>query len=201
MKDKSPLLFSSLSITFIILIVWFVTISVTGSEWNENIKSLNENWNTFNSLSTIWRLEALVVCGIAWAAFNLSSLSKWWNLVALGHILMLAEYIFMLGGYKHVSSEETFQILNEMANWAFITANFIGVFGMLGIYWKESKTIKYIGVVLSGITLILIGAIYFGIGAQAQLTPVAMPFVLLLYGFNSFYGLKLFKRIKAHNNV
>lgn len=201
MKDKSPLLFSSLSFTFIILIVWFISISKAGTEWNENIELLNQSWNSFNSLSTIWRLEALVVCGIAWASFNLSSLSKWWNLVAVGHLLMLVEYIFMLGGYKQVSSEETFHILNEMANWTFITANLIWIIGMLGVYWQESRIIKLIGVVLSGFTLILIGAIYFGIGTQNQLTPITMPLVLLLYAFNTFYGIKLFKKTKASNNV
>jgi hypothetical protein len=128
-------------------------------------------------------------------------LSKWWNLVALGHALMFTEYIFMLGGYKQVTSQETFQVLNEMANWTFIVTNFIWVIGMFGVYWKESKVIKAIGIVLSGLTLILIGAIYFGVSTQTQLTPIAMPVVLLLYGFNTFYGIKLFKRIKAHNNL
>jgi len=201
MKDKSPLIFSSLSLAFIVLLIWFITISKSGIEWNENIELINSTWNNFNSLSTIWRLEALVVCGIAWAALNLSSLSKWWNLVALGHVLMLAEYIFMLGGYKYVASEETFHILNEMANWTFITSNFIWVIGMLGVYWNESKIIKYIGTVVSALTLLLIGGIYFGIGTQAQLTPLAMPLVLSLYVFNAYYGMRLFKKIKAHNNV
>jgi hypothetical protein len=201
MKDKSPLIFSSLSLTFIVLIVWFIAINKSGIEWNEHIELLNNSWNKFNSVITIWRFEALVVCGIAWAAFNLSSLSKWWNLVALGHVLMLIEYIFMLGGYKHVTSEETFHILNEMGNWTFITSNFIWVIGMLGVYWNESKIIKYVGVVVSALTLLLIGGIYFGIGTQAQLTPIAMPLVLLLYVFNTYYGIRLYKKIKAHNNV
>jgi hypothetical protein len=198
MRDKAPLVFSILSFAFIILIVWFVGISKAGSEWNEHIELLNQSWNNFNSLSTIWRLEALVVCGIAWTAFNLSSISKWWNLVALGHVLMFIEYIFMLGGYKQVTSEETFQVLNEMANWTFIAANFIWVIGMFGVYWNESKGIKAIGIVLSGLTIMLIGAIYFGVRTQTQLTPIAMPVVLLLYAFNAFYGIRLFKRIKAH---
>lgn len=201
MKDKSPLLFSILSFTFIILIVWFLSISKPGIEWHESIALLNQDWNKFNSFSTIWRLEALVVCGIAWVAFNLSSLSKWWNLVALGHVLMLTEYIFMLGGYKHVTSEETFHILNEMANWTFITSNFIWVIGMLGVYCKESKIIKYVGVVVSTLTLLLIGGIYFGIGTQAQLTSIAMPLVLLLYVFNTYYGIRLYKKIKVHYKV
>jgi hypothetical protein len=72
---------------------------------------------------------------------------------------------------------------------------------MLGVYWKESKIIKYVGVVVSALTLILIGGIYFGIGTQAQLTPIAMPLVLLLYVFNTYYGIRLYKKIKAHNNV
>ena len=114
MSNKSPLLFSICSFAFILLIIWFVSITNTNLEWSENIEGLNESWNQFNSLSTIWRLEALVVCGIALAAFNLAKHTKWWNLVAIGHILMLSEYIFMLGGYKHVSSEETYLILNEM---------------------------------------------------------------------------------------
>lgn len=201
MKTTSPLLFSGLSFTFIVLLVWFVSIGTPGTEWNESIAQLKESWNNVNSLSTIWRLEALTVCGIAWAAFNLASLSKWWNLVAVGHVLMLTEYIFMLGGYQQVTSEETFQILNEMANWTFIAANFIWVIGMLGVYWQETKFIKYMGSVLSGLALLLIGSIYFGIGTQAQLTPIAMPLVLLLYAFNVYYGIALFKKLKAQNNV
>ena len=116
MKDKSPLLFSIFSFAFILLIIWFIGISAAGLEWNENIESLNKNWNSLNSISTIWRLEALVVCAIAWIAFNLSGHSKWWTLVAIGHILMLMEYIIMLGGYNQVTSEEMYNVLNGMAN-------------------------------------------------------------------------------------
>ena len=201
MKDKSPLLFSIFSFAFILLIIWFIGISAAGLEWNENIESLNKNWNSLNSISTIWRLEALAVCAIAWIAFNLSGHSKWWTLVAIGHILMLMEYIIMLGGYNQVTSEEMYNVLNGMANWTFIAANFIWVAGMLGIYWRESKVIKAVGVLLSASSLLLIAAIYFGLGAQTELTSVAMPVVLLLYAFNAYYGLVLFKRVKTEVNT
>ncbi|MBO0330505.1 hypothetical protein [[Muricauda] lutisoli] len=197
MKTKSPLVFSTLSFAFIILLVWFIGIGKPGTEWSENIELLNQSWNDFNSFSTIWRLEALVVCGIAWASFNLSSLSKWWNLVAVGHILMLTEYIFMLGGYKHVTSEEMFQVLNEMANWAFIASNLIWVVGMLGVFWQESKFVKIVGVVLSALATLLIGTVYFGLSEQTQLLSIAMPVILLLYAFNCYYGILIFKRLKG----
>lgn len=199
MERKSSLIFSILSLLFLTLILWFASIGMSDDIWSKKIESLNNNWDTFNSLSTIWRLEALVVVGIAWVSFNLSHLTKWWNLVGIGHLLMLSEYIFMIGGYRHISSEESFLILNEMATWTFITSNMIWVFGMIGVFYNETKAIRVIGIILSGITFLLIAAIFLGFASQKQLMPMAMPAVLVLYLFNSYYGFNLHRKIKALN--
>lgn len=197
MEKKSSLLFSILSLLFLVLIIWFASIGMSDESWTEKIDTLNNNWNRFNSLSTIWKLETLVVVGIAWVSFNLSSVSKWWNLVGIGHILMLCEYIFMLGGYKQISTEESFLVLNEMANWTFIASNMIWVFGMIGIFYNETKAIKVVGLLLSGISFVLIAAIFLGFASQKELMPIAMPAVLMLYLYNTFYGIILYRKIKA----
>lgn len=194
MNRSSPLLFSLFSLLFIILLIWYINIQSTGISWDENIALLNTNWSKFNSLSMIWRLEALVVCGIAWVAFNLSSRSNWWYLVAIGHLLMLAEYIFMLGGYKFVITEEAYQVLNGMANWTFITSNLIWITGMSGVYLGEKNLIRIIGVVLTSLGVIILLMIYLGIRSQEQLISIAMPVVLCIYLLNTIYGWVLFKR-------
>lgn len=196
MEKKSSLLFSVFSLLFLALIIWFASIGMSDGSWNEKIESLKDNWGKLNSLATIWRLEALVVIGIVWVSFNLSSITKWWNMVAIGHILMLFEYTFMLGGYKEISSEESFMMLNEMANWTFLTSNMIWVLGMIGVFYNEAKTIRVVGVILSGISFVLIASIFLGLASQKELMPIAMPAVLLLYLYNSIYGITLYRKIK-----
>lgn len=200
MTRLSALLFAVLSLLFMVLIIWFVSLGSPVGDWNAKIDSLVANWNQFNSLSTIWRLEFLVVNGIAWAAFNLADLNKWWNLIGIGHILMLTEYIFMIGGYKEVKTEESFHILNEIANWVFISSNMIWVIGMMGVYAAEKGFLKIAGMILSGISIIFITIIFFEWVEQQQLMGIAMPVILLLYLLNTYYGYYLYKsKIKSTN--
>ena len=124
----SSILFSVASLAFFTLIVLYIFIykPPTGT-WDEKILHMNNNWGL---ISFIWRLEFVMVVIIAWVSFNFSISNRWWNLVAIGHLFMLVEYMLMLGGYPKVASEETFQIVNNMAIWVFAASNMIWLIGM-----------------------------------------------------------------------
>ena len=193
MIKNSSLIFSIASLLFLVQIIWFAVIGDLSGAWSDKIQSLNESWGRFNSISTIWKLEFLTASIIAWTAINMSEYSKWWNLVAIGHLLMLAEYAFMIGGYKLVQTEEGFNLMNGLANWVFVASNMLWVLGMIGIYFKEKGILRYLGLVLSSVSFILISLIFFDAGTQEQLVSTIMPALLLLYVLNSIVGIRIYK--------
>ena len=131
----SAILFSIASIAFFTLIILYIFVYKPPSgQWDEKILYMTNKWGL---ISTIWRLEFFVVVIIAWVSFNFSTINKWWNLVAIGHLLMLIEYMLMLGAYPKVASEETFQIINNMAVWVFAASNLIWLLGMAGVYKRR----------------------------------------------------------------
>ncbi len=193
----SALLFSIASIAFFTLIILYVFVykPPTGT-WDEKILHMNNNWGL---ISFIWRLEFIIVVIIAWVSFNFSTSNKWWNLVAIGHLLMLVEYMLMLGGYPKVASEETFQIVNNMAIWVFAASNLIWLLGMAGVYQAEKGWIKYLGTTLALIGGVIFLIVILGIATFNDVIFVG-PLVNLLYLLNAYYGIKILKN-KAHNNV
>jgi len=198
MEKKSSLIFSVLSGAFICLIVWFVMLDKPSSNWQENISLIKESWGQLNSLSTIWKLEFLVVFGIAFVSLNMAESNRWWNVVAIGHIIMLMEYAFMIAGYPNVQTEEGYSLMNELANWIFISSNFLWIFGIAGVYYCEKGIQRIIGLVLSIIPLVLILSVYFEFTTQNQVFGIAMPMVLALYLSNIYLGIKLYKNHNKH---
>jgi len=193
MKRNFALLFAVLSGAFICLIIWFVMLGKPAGNWQENISLIKDSWGQLNSLSTIWKLEFLVVFGIAAVSFNLASTNHWWYVVAIGHLLMLMEYAFMIAGYPNVQTEEGYQLMNELANWIFVSSNALSVFGIAGVYYQEKGVRRIIGLLLSTTSLALILSVYFEITTQNQVFGIAMPMVLALYVSNIFLGFKLYK--------
>ena len=193
----SALLFSVASLAFFTLIILYIFVykPPTGT-WDEKILYINNNWGL---ISSIWRLEFFVVVIIAWVSFNFSTSNKWWNLVAIGHLLMLVEYMLMLGGYPKVASEETFQIVNNMAIWVFAASNLIWLLGMAGVYQAEKGWIKYLGITLALIGGVIFLIIILGIATFNDVIFVG-PLVNLMYLLNAYYGIKILKN-KTHNNV
>jgi hypothetical protein len=191
----SAVLFSVASLAFFTLIILYIFVykPPTGT-WDEKILYMNKNWGL---VSSIWRLEFIVVVIIAWVSFNFSTSNKWWNLVAIGHLLMLVEYMLMLGGYPKVASEETFQIVNNMATWVFAASNLIWLLGMAGVYQAEKGWIKYLGITLALIGSVIFLIIVLGIATFNDVIFVG-PLVNLLYLLNAYYGIKILKN-KAHS--
>jgi len=191
----SAFLFSIASIAFFILIIVYIFIykPPTG-QWDEKVLYMNNKWGL---LSSIWRLEFFVVVIITWVSFNFSTFNKWWNLVAIGHLLMLIEYMLMLGGYPKVASEETFQIINNMAVWVFAASNLIWLLGMTGVYQAEKGWIKYLGMTLALIGGVVFLTIVLGLTSFNDVILVG-PVVNLLYLLNVYYGIKILKN-KALN--
>jgi hypothetical protein len=193
----SAVLFSVASLAFFTLIILYIFVykPPTGT-WDEKILYMNNNWGL---ASSIWRLEFFIVVIIAWVSFNFSTSNKWWNLVAIGHLLMLVEYMLMLGGYPKVASEETFQIVNNMAIWVFAASNLIWLLGMAGVYQAEKGWIKYLGITLALIGSVIFLIIILGIATFNDII-FAGPLVNGLYLLNAYYGIKILKN-KAYNNV
>jgi len=187
-NKTSAILFSAASIVFftLILIYIFVYKPPTGS-WDEKILYINNNWSL---VSNIWRFEFFAAILIAWTSLNFSIRNKWWNLVAIGHLLMLVEYMLMLGGYSKVVSEESFYLINNMAVWVFAASNLIWLFGMVGVYQAEQGWIKHLGMVLALIGGIIFLTIFLGLATMKDVIFVA-PLVNLLYLLNAYYGLKI----------
>jgi len=186
----SALLFSVASISFFILILIYVFVYQPPSgQMKVKIEHMNNNWTL---ISSIWSLEFIMVVIIAWVSLNFSTISKWWNLVAIGHLLMLIEYMLMLGGYPKVTSEETYQLINSMAVWVFASSNAIWLFGMAGVYLNEMGWIKYAGITLSFIGGVIFLAITFGFATMNDLIYLA-PVVNLLYLLNAYYGIKILR--------
>jgi len=196
--DKvSAILFSVASLAFFVLIISYVFVYKPPSgTWDEKILYMNNNWGL---VSFIWRAEFFAVVIISWVSLNFSSSSKWWNLVAIGHLLMLGEYMLMLGGYPVVASEETFRIVNGMAIWVFAASNLIWLLGMAGVYQTEQGWIKYLGVSLALISGLIFLTIVLGLTTMKDVIFVA-PLVNLLYLLNAYYGIKILKN-GNHNTV
>jgi hypothetical protein len=164
--------------------------------WDEKILHMNNNWGL---ISFIWRLEFIAAVVIGWVSLNFSTKNKWWNLVAIGHLLMLVEYVLMLGGYPKVASEEMFQIVNSMAVWVFAASNLIWLLGMTGVYQEENGWIKYTGMALALIGGVIFLTIVLGLTTMKDVIFVA-PLVNLLYLLNAYYGFKVLKN-RAHGTV
>jgi hypothetical protein len=193
----SAVLFSVASLVFFTLIILYIFVykPPTGT-WDEKILHMNNNWGL---ISFIWKLEFIIVVIIAWVSFNFSTSNKWWNLVAIGHLLMLVEYMLMLGGYPKVASEETFQIVNNMAIWIFAASNLIWLLGMAGVYQAEKGWIKYLGITLALIGGVVFLTIVLGLTSFNDVIFVG-PLANLLYLLNAYYGIKILKN-KAHSTV
>ena len=186
----SAILFSVASLAFFTLIILYIFVykPPTGT-WDEKILHMNSNWGL---ISFIWRLEFIMVVIIAWVSFNFSISNRWWNLVAIGHLFMLVEYMLMLGGYPKVASEETFQIVNSMVMWVFAASNLIWLLGMAGVYQAEKGWIKYLGITLALIGGVVFLTIVLGLTSFNDVIFVG-PLVNLLYLLNVYYGIKIFK--------
>lgn len=198
MIKNSSLIFAVLSGAFICLLVWFVILGKPSGTWQENISLIKESWGQLNSLSTIWKLEFLVVFGIASVSFNLAETNRWWYVVAIGHMLMLLEYAFMIAGYPNVQTEEGFNLMNELANWVFISSNSLWIFGIAGVYFSEKGIQRILGLILSIIPLVLVLSVYFEFTTQSQVFGITMPMVLALYLSNIFLGIKLYRSHNQH---
>jgi len=193
----SAVLFSVASLAFFTLIILYIFVykPPTGAG-DEKILHMNNNWGL---ISSIWRLEFIMVVVIAWVSFNFSTSNKWWNLVAIGHLLMLVEYMLMLGGYPKVESEETYRIVSNMAIWVFAASNLIWLVGMAGVYQAEKGWIKYLGGTLALIGGLVFLTIVLGLTSFSDAVFVG-PLIILLYLLNVYYGLKLLKN-RGHNTV
>jgi len=193
--NLSAVLFSVASLAFFSLIILYIFVyKPPAGTWDEKILHMNNNWGL---ISFIWRFEFIIVVIIAWVSFNFSTSNKWWNLVAIGHLLMLVEYMLMLGGYPKVVSEETFLIINNMAIWIFAASNLIWLLGMAGVYKAEKGWIKYLGITLALIGGVIFLTIVLGLTSFNDVIFVG-PLVNLLYLLNVYYGIKILKN-KAHN--
>ena len=186
----SAILFSVASLAFFTLIILYIFVykPPTGT-WDEKILHMNNNWGL---ISFIWRVEFIAVVILAWVSLSFSTINKWWNLVAIGYLLMLVEYMLMLGGYPKVASEETYQIVNNMAVWVFAASNLIWLLGMAGVYQSEKGWIKYLGMTLALVGGIIFLTIVLGLTTMKDVIFVA-PLVNLLYLLNSYYGIKILK--------
>ena len=185
----SGLLFSGCSLAFFLLVVvyryYFDPVSGT---WEEHMAQLTKDWEI---IAFIWGCELVAVVLIAWSALNLAKCNRFWNLVAIGHLLMSVEYVLMLGGYPAVQSEEMYHLINRLAVVVFAAANLLWIIGMAGLYAYEEGWIKYIG---TGIAVVA-GALFtfvFSSGVTMEGVVLAGPLALVVYLLNFVYGIRVF---------
>jgi len=142
-NKTAGILFSVASLLmFIMILLYFFAYQPPAGEWQVRLQYMQDQWNL---IATIWRIEFLTAVIIAWVAFSLAHYTPWWYLVAIGHLLMLVEYLLMLGGYPAATTGETFQVVNGMALWAFAAANCLWTLGMAGVYFGTTGWFRYAG--------------------------------------------------------
>ena len=107
---------------------------------------------------------------------------------------MLTEYALMVAGYPAVTTEEGFNLVNDMAYWVFIACNMLWTLGIAGVYWQENGILKYIGVSLTLLVFVIFLLLFFELASKAQILPIAMPAALVLLLLNVYLGFTIYKR-------
>lgn len=171
---------------FIMILLYFFVYQPPVGEWQVRLQYMQDHWNL---IATIWRIEFLTAVIIAWVAFSLAHHTPWWYLVAIGHLLMLVEYLLMLGGYPAATTREAFQVINEMALWAFAAANCLWTLGMAGVYFGTAGWLRYAGAGLAFIAGVLFGGIVLGLTTVESIMVVG-PMIILLYVLNVYFGIR-----------
>jgi hypothetical protein len=175
---------------FIMILLYVVALQTPAGDWLVKVAHIEANWTL---LATHWRIEFLCAVALSWVALHFSSRSSWWYLVAIGHMLMLVEYVLMLGGYPEVKSEEGFHLVNQMAIWVFAASNLVWLAGMVGVYSGASAWLKSTGMVLSGVCALIFLAFVLGFVTMKQ-AAIAGPLVMLLYLLNAWYGIRVLSK-------
>ncbi len=185
----SGLLFSLCSLALLLLLVvdryFFYPVAGT---WDEELARLIKNWDV---LAFIWVGELLAIVMIAWCALNLAKRNRFWNLVAIGHLLMPVEYVLMLGGYPVVRSEELYQLINRMVVVLFLAANLLWIVGMVGLYAFEEGWVNYVGTAVA----VIMGGLFlfaFSGGVTMEGVLLAGPLTLVVYLLNVVYGIRIY---------
>jgi hypothetical protein len=176
---------------FSMVLLYVVALQLPAGDWLERVAYLKVNWTL---IATHWRIEFLCVVALSWVAFHFSSRSSWWYLVAVGQLLMLVEYMLMLGGYPQVESEEGFQLVNQMATWVFAASNLVWLAGMVGVYSGASAWLKSTGMVLSGLCALFFLVFVLDFVTMKQ-AAIAGPLILLLYLLNAWYGIRVLSKL------
>jgi len=187
MDKKAGYTFAIASIAMLVAVVSFISLVESPDvDWQLRIANLNEQWLL---ISSIWRIEAICVIALSWAAFHFAKSDSAWYLVGIGHILMLTEYAVMLAGYPEVKTEEGFMLMNQLALWIFATSNFIWLIGMALVYTRFFGWIKYAGIILASISATGFFGIFLGILTMKH-AMLAGPLAALLYVLNAWVGVR-----------
>lgn len=152
---------------------------------------INENWGLYGMH---WKAEflfmAMIAIGALYFAFKLKKIS--WTIITVGQLILLSTYPIMLGGYENTSFELS-QMANQMAIVVFVFGNLVFLGGLLKLYLSDTylkKWLKWIAIVLSGITFLTFLATYIGIINWKQAMMVG-PLINILYLINAYYGVKI----------
>ncbi len=186
----SGLLFSGSSLTlFFLLAVYQYYFGATEQVgWSQDLARYMDDWHV---VGLFWGGEMLAVVLIAWSALNLAKRNRFWNLVAIGHLLLLVKYLVLLGGYPVVQSEELYLLLHRLTVVIFAGATLMWITGMAGLYAFERGWLKYIGtagaMILGGLFVLV-----FSGGITPETMTLAVPLALAVYLLNVVYGIRVF---------
>lgn len=185
MQKLMGILFGIASLAMLCMVLWYIIgLRSPAGDWTVKVEHLQENWNL---VAIHWRIEFIAALLMTWVAFHFSGKTSWWYLVAIGHILMMGEYTFMLAGYPYVETREGFNLMNQMATWAFASSNFVWLVGIAGVYFQEKGWLKYTGTALALIAAAFFLIFMLGYIGMAQ-ASIGGPVVMLLYLLNAYFG-------------
>jgi hypothetical protein len=197
MKKPAFILWTIGSIAFFILLLLYVFVyQPTTGLYSVRINQMLENWPL---VANIWRAESLaaVMLAVSAGSFALDTKNLFWILVAVGHIIMILMFAFMLGSYSvaaeyHDQVPALFPLVNETALWIFAFSNLLFLSGMAGIYHQDTllkRWLSRIGLVIALLGIVIILTIFFGWLTFSQYL-VAGPIITLLHLINACYGFR-----------
>ncbi len=157
----------------------------------ERFQYMNEIWPLYGGH---WKAELILICmmaiGALFFAFYFKSVS--WTIIAVGKLIVLSTYQYMLGGFRNTSIELA-SMANQMATVAFMFGSFVFYIGLFDLYLKSNiltPWLRYLAVTFSAIFSIGFFMIYLEIITWGQFLIIA-PLGNLLYLINAYYGWKI----------
>ncbi len=156
--------------------------------WSEDLARYMDDWDVVGYLLGG---EMLAVVLIAWSALNLAKRNRFWNLVAIAHLLLLVRYLVLFGGYPVVESEEVYHLLHRLTVVIFAGSTLMWIAGMVGLYAFEQGWLKYVGTA-GAMTLGGLAVLVFSAGITRETMTMAVPLALAVYLLNVVYGIRVY---------